>query len=199
MMCCMARRSRLRAEATCVACIAGRAARPASVVRGVDVLAHAGLPCWCFVAQQAKSMQTSERPRECRLGRTAFVLGVVVGILQLRSVMTLRAWRKRTCRCPQEFFSSGRCAMYVWIAHRKAIIVWLFCMQLKAFYKVFASLSGRCTSSSGIGIHRFTKRSASRQVILQVGEFASCALLHPLGWGAFLLRGIFQFQPCRAG
>ena len=71
-----------------------------------------------------------------------------------RSVMTLRAWRKRTCRCPQEFFSSGRCAMYVWIAHRKAITVWLCRMQLKAFYKVFASLSGRCTSSSGIGIHR---------------------------------------------
>ena len=33
--------------------------------------------------------------------RTAFVLGVIVGILQLRSVMTLRAWRNRTCRCPQ--------------------------------------------------------------------------------------------------
>ena len=70
MTCRVVRRSRLRPEATCVACIAGlrcvaaiftslrcrRACWRGALIQmsRVVVLVHAVLPCWCFVAQRAR-------------------------------------------------------------------------------------------------------------------------------------------------
>ena len=70
MTCRVVCRSRLRPEATCVACIAGlrcvaaiftslrcrRACWCGTLMQmsRVVVLVHAGLPCWCFVAQRAR-------------------------------------------------------------------------------------------------------------------------------------------------